>query len=809
MATQNLPRLSIALVSASALSYEILLMKLFAIIQWHHFAYMIISLALLGYGVSGTFLALLRERLLKHFSHAYLANIVLFAVSSFGCFIAAQNIPFNPLELFWDAKQSLRLLALYLLLSLPFFFAANAVALAFLRHNADISRLYAADMLGAGFGSLTILVLLNLFFPESILQIVTLVGLLAAFIAYSEVGLRSKYVLHSLLAVLILFLALPQRSVELKMNEYKDLSQMLRIKGAQIITEVPSAMGTLAVVQSPEVPFRYVPGLSIASVFEPLPQLGVFTNGDGLSAITHLPYSLRSFGYFEYRGSALPYHLGDPEEVLILGAGGGLDVLQAMYYGAKTIDAVEINPRMVELVTGNYADFAGNIYTREGVNVHIAEARAFVASAAKKFDLIEMAMVDSFGASSAGLQSLSENYLYTVEAVSSYLEHLESGGYLSISRWLKLPPRDSLKLVATVLRALREQGVAEPEKRIVLIRGWQTSTLLVKNGVFSPDEIAGLKRFCAARFFDTAYYDGMELSEANRYNVLEKPYFFQGIKAMLEDEADFFERYKFDVSPAIDNRPYFYHFFKWETLPEILALRGSGGMHLMEWGYLVLVAAFLQAVVASIVLILLPLLRYRRGATQEIAAGKTKVLLYFFALGLGFLFVEIYCIQRFMLFLSHPLTTVAIVLSSFLIFAGLGSGYSKRLSAVKGYEVTARLAITGVLLLGFVYAWLLDALFGALVTQHEFVKIAASMVLIAPLAFVMGMPFPMGLSELGKHSEALIPWAWGVNGCASVISAIAATLIAIHFGFTAVIFLALLFYLSAFASFPKRRGEGV
>lgn len=804
MSTQNLPRLSVSLLSATALSYEILLMKIFSIIQWHHFAYMIISLALLGYAVSGTFIALFRERLLLYFPYVYLSNIVLFAISSFSCFIAAQQIPFNPLELFWDARESLRLFALYLLLALPFFFAANALTLAFIHHKTDITRLYAADMLGAGLGSLSILVLLHLFFPESLLQILTIVALLAALIAYRELGLRSKRVLTALLGTLLLFLILPQRMVELKINEYKDLSQMLRITGAEIINESPSAMGTLSVVKSPEVPFRHVPGLSIASKLEPLPQLGVFTNGDGLSAITHFPDTMHSLGYFDYRSSSLPYHLGEPEDVLIIGAGGGLDVLSAIYYGIKNIDAVEINPKMVELVSDTYADFAGGIYTRENVNIHIAEARSFIASSKKKFDLIDMAMVDSFGASSAGLQSLSENYLYTVEAFEAYLKQLKAGGYLSISRWLKLPPRDTLKLVSTGLQALRTQGAEEPAKQIVLIRGWQTTTLLLKNTPFMPDEILELKRFCDERLFDTAYFQGMKASEANRYNILEKPIFFQAITAMLENEERFYERYKFNVTPATDNQPYFYHFFKWETLSEILALRGSGGMYLLEWGYLVLVAALVQAVAASLLLILLPLLRYRGAEKQMISANKTKVLLYFFALGLGFLFVEIYFIQRFILFLSHPLITVAIVLSSFLIFAGFGSGYSKRLSALKGRAVTARYAIAGILFFGLFYIWILGDIFGVLISQNELLKAAASVLLIAPLAFAMGMPFPMGLSELGRHSEPLIPWAWAVNGCASVISAIAATLMAIHFGFTIVMLFALSFYLLAFASFPKK-----
>jgi len=802
MKTTHIPYLSVALTSALALSYEILLMKLFGIIQWHHFAYMIISLSLLGYGVSGTFLSLAREWMLKYFPYAYVSNIVLFAVSSIFCFTVAQQIPFNPLELLWERSQLFWLFGLYLLLSLPFFFAANAIGLAFIRYKTDISRLYGSDLFGAGLGSLGILILFYLFFPGSILRLIALLGLLSAVIAIREVALRPKAVMLFLFAVVLFAVVFFGRDTALKMNVYKDLSQTLQISGTKIIEERSSPLGMLSVVQSTEVPFRYVPGLSIASSIEPPQQLGVFTNGDGMSAITKYPGKMEKLGYLDHQTSALAYHLGNLNNVLILGAGGGSEILQALYHKVQEIDAVEINPQMVDLVGTKYAEFAGNIYDRKDVSVHIAEARGFVASSKEKYDLIQMAMVDSFGASSAGLQSLSENYLYTVEALQLYLHHLKPGGYISFTRWLKLPPRDTLKLFATAIEALERNGVIDPQKHLLLIRGLQTSTLIIKNGLFSSVEIRQMKRFCDERFFDIVYYDSISGSETNRYNILDKAYFFQATQALLKNREAYYRKYKFDIRPASDDRPYFYHFFKWETFGEIFALRGTGGLHLLEWGYLVLVASLFQAVVASTVLILLPLIRYRKTEKNRIVTSKKRVLVYFFALGLGFLFLEIYFIQRFILFLSDPLYTVAVVLSSFLVFAGLGSSYSKRLGTLKGYRKSARYGIVGIFVFGLFYVLTLDHIFAFLLTQTDVIKIAASVLLIAPLAFVMGMPFPMGLSELGRHSESLIPWAWGVNGCASVISAVAATLVAIHFGFTVVMVMALFFYLTAYVSFP-------
>jgi hypothetical protein len=335
----------------------------------------------------------------------------------------------------------------------------------------------------------------------------------------------------------------------------------------------------------------------------------------------------------------------------------------------------------------------------------------------------------------------------------------------------------------------------------MLIRGLQTTTLIVKNGAFSVEETDRLRHFCRTRAFDTVYYPGMPASGANRYNILSEPLFFDGVRAIFKDSSAFYGRYKFDVTPATDNRPYFYHFFKWETLPELFSLHG-GGLPLVEWGYPVLVASLLQAIIASALLILLPL-RYRKSVRRA-AGGKGRVLLYFFALGLGFLFLEIYFMQRFLLFLNHPLTTAAVVLSGFLVFAGFGSRFASRLAEKRGHAAAVRYAVAAILMFGLLYLTALDPLFGALAAQPQPLKILVSLLLLAPLAFAMGIPFPAGLSAVAEEAEALLPWAWGVNGCASVISAMLATIAAIQYGFTAVLLSALFFYLLASAVFPAK-----
>ncbi len=800
------PYYSLSLLSAAALAYEILLMRLFSIIQWHHFAYMIISLALLGYGVSGTVLAVTQHLWRKRFAPVYLANLVLFGAFAVGSYLIAQKVPFNPAEVLWDPRQPLRLFLIYMLLTVPFVFAANGIALALACYREQLTRVYSVNLLGSGIGSLGVVVLLFVVFPLTALAAIGVLVAVAAVIALRELRVRRSALAAALAVAVTVPLIALCLSARPAISPYKGLSQTLQITGTRIINQRSSPLGLIDVVESPVVPLRDAPGLSLNAVTEPPPQLGVFTDGEGMTVITRNRRDRKPFSYLDQLTSALPYHLAESRRVLILGAGGGADVLQAWYHRVPEIHAVELNRQIVELVRNDYAAFAGHLWDADGVQVHIAEARGFVAGSRQRFDLIQIALLDSFSASSAGLYALNESYLYTVEALQEYMRHLAPDGFLAVTRWIKLPPRDTLKLFATAIDALKRSGAPDPERRLILIRGWQTGTLLVKNGVVTGREIMRLHRFCAERSFDLAYYPGMAQGEANRYNILARPYFFIGANALLgEQRTEFLDRYKFNLTPATDDRPYFFHFFKWKALPEMLALRGQGGMALLEWGDLLLAATLIQALIASFVLILLPIWFYRRRRPEApMHIHRARVLVYFLAIGLAFLFLEIAFIQKLTLFLHHPLYAVAAVLTAFLAFAGLGSAWSKRPASSGLHRPAAGWAIGAIAGLSLMYIAVLPPIFHALIALPAIPKVAIAVALIAPLAFCMGIPFPLAMASVGAQAPALIPWAWGVNGCASVISAVLATLLAIHFGFTTVVLLALALYALAYLAFPQR-----
>jgi hypothetical protein len=505
----------------------------------------------------------------------------------------------------------------------------------------------------------------------------------------------------------------------------------------------------------------------------------------------------------------LPFHLLDRPATLILGAGGGVDVLRALYHRASRIDAVELNPQMVDLVDREFGEFTGGLYERPEITLHVAEARSFVEGSGRRWDLIHLALLESYAASAAGLQALSESPIYTIEAFQAYLGHLNPGGLVAVTRWLGNPPRDTIKLLATAIAALEanvgtSSGETDLGRRLMLLHGWNTATLLVKNGGFTRDEIAVLRSFAAERRFDIAWYPGMGRDEANRYHHLTKPTLYDAAVALLGlERSTFLADYSFNIWPATDDRPFFFHFFKWSLLPQLVLLRGQGGFVFVDAGYLVIVLALLQAIVASAILILLPLAWLRRGGKRRPAPGTVRVALYFLLLGFAFLFVEIAFIHRFSLFLGHPLAAITVTLASFLVSAGVGSGISKRVAA-RWPQLAIILAVAAIVSLGAVYAMMLPRLFGGLMGLPLSTKIAIAVGLLAPLGFFMGLPFPLGLGRVSEGAPGLVPWVWGINGCASVVAAVLASLLAIHVGFTTVLALAL----SLYTATPLLLGRG-
>ena len=801
---------AIALLSAAGIAYQIGLMRIFSIAQFHHCAYMILSIAMLGFGASGTALSILRPRIAGREPAVFRACALLSAFAFAGGYALSQRIPFETLELLGQRGQFWWLLALYALLAVPFFLVASCITLGFMLHPGRIGLVYFFNMAGSGLGALCVMGLLYALPPSAFPALVAGVAVLA-WLSLAPWRAGRAWPVCLALAGLAAFAAW---HTPVRLSQYKGLSYALQLPDAAVIARAKSPLSEIAAVTSEFL--RETPGqlsnYPMSELGELPPQIGLFFDAGPVSPVHQFDGDFGPFAFLDYVTGALPYRLVERPRCLVIGPGGGGEVLGALAQGAAHVTAVETDPGAVELLRGPLRDFSGAWTERADVTLAVAEGRGFVEGTGEQYDLILLPAAGSSATSAAGVLALNESYLYTTEALALFLDRLAPGGVLALNGWLQLPPRQGIKLFATAVEACDRAGYADPSRHLAFVRSWNTGTIVVTREPMGEEQIAAVRKFCADRFFDACYYPGMEAAEANRYTQLEAPYYFEAARAILSgDREAFYRGYEFHVRPATDDRPYFFRFLRGRDLGRLWE-EGIQGVPFVEWGYLSLVATLIQSVVAGALLILAPLVFMARCGRAHSPAGKGAVFVYFACLGFAFMFLEIAFIQVFMRFLAYPIYAVSVVLVAFLAFSGCGSLWSGKLPAgsrVRAVRVVAALIAAQ----SIAYVLLLPPFFSLAAGWPDFAKIPCSIALLAPLAFCMGVPFPCGLQGVSDRAPALLPWAWATNGCTSVIGATLATFIAVHFGFRAVVIVALVLYGAAawrMGALPGNgRGEGV
>ena len=776
--------LGILLLSAATLLFEITLTRVFSVAQWYHFAFLVVSLALLGFGVSGSFLSLFPRLIKKDLSHLLVIFAALFSASSLGGYLVVNNIPFDSYRITLESRQLFYLIVYYLSLAIPFFFTGLALGVALSKTPARAGNLYGFNMIGAGLGSLLVLVSPSYFGGGGTVVLSALLGLGAVFV-FSLPRLKPflGLAIAGGIGLIILMVSSPA-VLEIKMSPYKSLSQVLRHTQAQILSTEWNAFSRVDVIKSRSL--HLAPGLSFNYKGEVPPQLGLTVDGENLSPIIQIEAGEADFT--EYLPSALVYHLVSSPKTLVIEPQGGLDVLTALRHESASVVTVISNPLVIETIgrfggKGQFLDSPKVMVVSEGV-------RSYLKRSKEQFDVIQVALAGGFQPVTAGTYSLSENYLYTVEAVKAYYQHLAPGGLLSLTRWIQVPPSEGVRLLSLVTAALEDMGIAHPEKQLAAIRSFQTITLILKESPFTLEDISIIRDFCNERSFDVVYFPGVGPDDLNRYNVLPREVYYEATVNILsasEREA-FLSSYPYDISPATDDRPFFFHFFKWSQLPYVWQSLGKTWQPFGGAGYLIVGVLFLAAVLASAIFILLPLyLRPKKRVKPSglpVSSVRLRLFIYFAALGLGFLFIEIPMMQKFILFLDEPTYAFAIVLFTILVFSGLGSLFSARLIKVLPQ------VILGLGLLVLVYPLFLPYFFEALLGQPLPVRLLVAVGVLAPLSFLMGIPFPSGIRLVAASAPELVPWAWGINGCFSVISSILSLMIALLVGFSWVLVVA-------------------
>jgi len=769
------------LLALSVLALQVTLTRVFSFITFHHFTYLVISVAMLGFGAAGTWLTTRSTNASAAEDDPVPRQALLYALTMLLAIVYVPRISFSPLDIFvrGDFSQLFSLLLIILLTALPFFHAGVAIGYIISHAGAAVNRLYFADLCGAGFGCLAALGLISQFGAAG-----TCCVLAAVAVAVAMITVRSHRGRYATGIVLLLGAAALLSRRELIRMYAPDGKQMFRMERDVEYTKW-HAVTRLDATRPLEVYYSFGGALSPKYTGRPQQVRVIYQDGSNLTGIIKPTPTLRETPSLGYYLQGAPYVIRPEAHALVIGCGGGVDVLIGLYHGARKVIGVDLNPDMIALVRDHYRDFAGGLGQRDDVELLVAEGRHFLSSDPRRFDVIQLSGVDTYAALATGAYALTESYVYTIEAMQAYLEHLNPEGIVNISRPMLEPPRETLRLVATKLRALELAGARHPEQQLVILAGQgQTAPApwaqaMMKRSPFTREEVARLTVWTESLGFEVVYDPFTQLGGEIETLILASPAERQLLIAA----------YPLDIAPITDDRPFFFQFFRWAHLGLLFGRRSDGAA--LPVALLILLVSLTWIVVLSGVFVLYPL--HLGLAPVARHGGRTGVFTYFAALGLGFILVEIALLQKLMVFLGGPTYSMSITLFTILIASGLGSAVAKRGGA--NSLALLHVVVPIVVLLILVEPLLLDHLIPRLLHLSFPARAGVVCLLIGPLAFFMGMPFPTGLRFLDGFRSELKPWAWGINACATVAGTIICTLISMEWGFRAALGVAATVYL--------------
>jgi predicted membrane-bound spermidine synthase len=740
---------------------------------WKNTAFAILSLAMLGIGASGV-LVYLRPSWFT----AKRADVQLgFLMGAFGgaislsyvLVLALARVEHNAME---PLKSYVALVATGLL---PFFFGGLVLSIVFTHASAGIARLYRIDLIGAALGAVLVVPALKLCNGPLLVPLLSLLAAVAGVVFSRRTGDRASFRTNA--AAAACFAALAFAQVEWHVL---DITHSRGQKEIDVEFEKWDPLARLTVQSfGPESKWLNIDSSVVTAILK--------FDGD-----------LAGLDYLKHNVLQLAYHLKPYPKVLIIGPGGGSDVLSAVTFGNRDITAVEVNRTTISLMQNELRRYTGGLYLLPFVHIHIADGRAYVASMKGKVDLIQATFVDTFTASASGAHTLSENYLYTVEGFGDFLDHLNPDGVLSMSRWggEAFSFAEIHRVVALAIRTLDARHVPHPEQHIVVMQGappdrltigggYQTpgnqaesmSTLLVKQSPFLPAELDRLSKTAEDSSFRPVWL-GARGGTDETLRALFSPM----------DRAKLFGEYRdktgLDITPVTDNRPFFFDMID-PIHSFFVPAKAEWERHIYYWARTLDIAMLHQLLIATSLLaaalLVVPLL----SRWRDVASVKRPIstLGYFVCLGLGYIGIELTLMQRFSLFLEHPVYSLVVFLSSILFFSGLGSARTARLAGNFARHGARRLALlVGILSL---YGVLIPPFTRALIGLPLGVKMGIAVALAFPPAFLMGMMFPIGVAELRGRAERLVPWVWGLNSAFSVVGAVLSLFFAMSFGYAA------------------------
>ena len=830
--------LGISLIGMAILSLEIVSMRVWAVESYSSFGHMVLSIAMLGFGVSGTLLAVAGDRLRKRTEALLDLSSLLFPIMVALSVALARQVPFHPQDLMKDGSQVAWVGLLYLIQFLPFFAGSFFIGLLLLAAGPRVGRLYGADLIGSGLGGLLALVAFYMLPPRWLPEYVVVLGFLG-WAAWRGprllTGLRHTALAVALLAGAVGLLA---AAGDLEMSEDKYVPYRMstrEVTGAEIIAERHGPLGLIQVLDSSSE--RCAWGLSTATPPEAVvPQQARLCIDGHAGPCVARALEGDDAAFMDWTLSSLPYLLIPEARVLRVGLGGGLGVREALRHGAREITVAEKNGQVVDLLRGRLGEYTGGLLDRPEVSVQVRDGRDLARRSPGAFDVVVFRSSGGGAVSFAGAETIHEAYPVTLEAISEYLGALDEGGILVLETTLE-PTRRALRLLASGAAACRAvAGDAGCADRVAFIRSELVGLLIIGLNPLPEAWLDEIRAFAWERQFTASYLPALTAQEIRSDIAAEEEYFAQFDQLVEFDEeerggaeahhdpyfdlletflrgdaaagAAYMDDYPFDLRPVRDNRPYFDAFLKdgsaaflEETSPDpdnwVRRMPSDLYAEPLLW------VTLGQALVLGFLILLIPLLR-RRGGVRRTGAGRTVV--YFMMLGLAYMLVEMVLIQWLTLFLAEPVYSASIVLAILLVSSGVGSLVSVRFveRPLRGITVAAAGAV--VTLLFFTVA--LTPILQGFIFLPLPLRIPVTALLLAPAGFFMGMPFPLGMAALArKGRNTLTAWGWGINGAISVSAIILARVLAIRIGFTGVMVIAAAAYAVAWAAFPGRVDE--
>lgn len=795
--------LPLFLVALASVGYEIALIRWFAIVSWSEYGYWVISITMVGIAASGVLLNLAKDWVLGHPERAgtVLAALPALLVASLaGGYLAIAAIDFNPLALQNHATMAAQLwkIAAYYAALFPFFFLSGTfIGLYFIAFSADISRIYAADLVGAGAAGLVVVVLMHFVHPFDLPLALVPVLFAAGWLLTRTQAARVALVMISVASVASVWWY-----ARADYNEYKAIAAPLRVADNKRLQIIESPRGIYEVLDNftERLDVDMSNNDAMLAGAEPIATLGLYADGNRIASLAKQPVG--SLPYLNAALDTLPYRLlAAPPSVLLVGSRGGFRLDEARQLGARSIVALEPEPVLHELIGRYRPDLL-----RDTRLLAIAPS-AYLRGGAT-FDLIDVAL-DYQGSADVS------KYSFTVEGLARYHAALTPQGLLSVPVPIREFTVYAVKLVLTAREALRAAGVADPAQHIIVYRSAWNARILISKAPFDAGTVDAVRRFCDERSFDTAYLPGVDLASAKIWNDLP-PISFEEVNpgaagARQDALADEIKAYvlpggkpwpaTYDLSPASTDRPHFHAVLRLTALQPILARIDLVPRE--EIGALVSLAVLAQSVVIALLVLSLPLFRPRTMGMHRGIVGKSIV--YFAGIGLGFLFIEIYLIEKATYFLNDRTMGFSLTLAAMLIFSGYGSWLSSRFTEDPQHTRRGLRGACIVILAWCAFAWLAaDRLLPLGIALPLALRIALLLLAIAPVGIALGFPFACGMSALRTHPH-FVPWAWSLNGAFSVVASPLAHLLAMGSGNRVLVAAALVLYALVWLRLPLAR----